>query len=114
MIVVVDSITRKEAVNTLKLKNFCVLGWLPPADRKRSAVQRPETVGTHLMFALVDSIFVHTIIKSVCLCRVNRGRDWPASALFGRGRAVSNSRRGRMGKKIPPHVTDRWVLAQHI
>jgi len=93
---------------------FCVLGWLPPADRKRSAVQRPETVGTHLMFALVDSIFVHTIIKSVCLCRVNRGRDWPASALFGRGRAVSNSRRGRMGKKIPPHVFDRWVLAQHI
>jgi len=29
---------------------FCVLGWLPPANRKRSAVQRPETVGTHLMF----------------------------------------------------------------
>ena len=66
------------------------------------------------MFGLVDSIFVHTMIKPVCLCLVNRGRDWPASALFGRGRAVSNGRRGRMGKMIPAHVFDRWVLAQHI
>jgi len=98
----------------VKFCGFCVLRWLSPADRKRYAVQGPETVGTHLMFALADSIFVHTMIKPVCLCRVNRGRDWPASALFGRGRAVSNSRRGRMGQMIQAHVSDRWVLVRHI
>jgi len=75
-----------------------------PKEGCRSA---PETVGT----CLVDSIFVHTMIKAVCLCRVNRGRDWPASALFGRGRAVSSGR--CMGKMIPAHVFDLWVLAQH-
>jgi len=57
---------------------------------------------------------MHTMIKPICPRRVNRGCDWLASALFGRGRAVSNGRRGRMGKMIPAHVLDRWVLAQHI
>ena len=39
---------------------------VPPADRKRATVQRPETVGTYfkLMLGLVDSIFVHTMRAS--------------------------------------------------
>jgi len=41
--------------------------------------------------------------QPVCLCCVNRGRDWPASALFGRGRAVSSGRRRCMGKMIQAH-----------
>jgi len=47
------------------------------ADRKRAAVpsQRPETKGTYLLSGLADDIFVHTMHKSVCACRVNRGRD---------------------------------------
>ena len=95
-------------------KKLCVLGWLPPTHRKRAAVQRPETVGTYLMLGLVDTIYVHTINKPVCPCRVKRGRDWPSSALFGRGRAISGGRRGCMGSKmIPPHIFDRWALAQH-
>jgi len=86
---------------------------VPTAVRKRAAVQRPKTVGTYLMLGLVDSIFVHTVKKPVCPCRVNRGRDWLAIVLFHRGRAVSNGRRGCMGKMIPPHFFDWWVLAQH-
>jgi len=89
------------------------MGSVPTAVRKRAAVQRPKTVVTHLMLGLVDSIFVHTMNKPVCPYRVKRGRDWPASVLFRRGRAVSNDQRGRMGKMTPPHVFDRWVLAQH-
>jgi len=89
------------------------LGWLPPADRKRATVQRPKTVATNLMFGLVDSIFEHSMIKPVCLCRVNRGCDWQASALFGRGRAVSSGRRRSMGKMITAHVFDWWELVQH-
>ena len=38
---------------------------VPPANPKRAAVQRPETVGTHLMLGIVDSSFVHTINKLV-------------------------------------------------
>ena len=76
-------------------------------------VQRPETEGTHLMLGLVDNIFSHTMNKLVCSCRVNRRRDWLASVLFRRGRAMSNGRRGRMGKMIPAHVFDRWILVQH-
>ena len=66
------------------------------------------------MLGLVDSIFVHTMNKPVCPCRVNRGRDWPACVLFRRGRAVSNGRRGRMGKMIPPHVFDWRVLVHNL
>jgi hypothetical protein len=83
------------------------------AHRPKAAVQRPKTVGTYLMLGLVYSIFVHTMNKPVCPCRVKRGRDWPSSALFGRGRAVSSGWRRCMGKMIPAHVFDRWVLAQH-
>jgi len=86
---------------------------VPPAVQKRAAVQRLKTVGTYLMLGLVDSTFVHTMNKLVCPCRVNRDRDWPASVLFRRGRAVSNGRRGRMGEMVPPHVFDRWVLAHN-
>jgi len=86
---------------------------VPPAVQKRAAVQRLETVGTYLMIGLVDRIFVHTMNKLVCPCCVNRGRDWLASVLFLRGRAVSNGRCRRMGKMILPHVFDWWVLAQN-
>jgi len=65
------------------------------------------------MVGLVDTIFVHTINKPVCPCRVKRGRDCPASVLFRQGRAVSNGQRGRMGKMTLPHVFDWWVLAKH-
>ena len=88
------------------------MGLVPTAIRKRAAVQRPKTVGTYLMLGLVDSIFVHTMNKPFCPCRV-KGRDWPASVLFRRGRAMSNGQRGRMGKMTPQLVFDRWVLAQH-
>jgi len=100
-------------LNVSYSKKLCVLGWLPPTHRKRAAVQRPETVGTYLMLGLVDTIYVHTINKPVCPCRVKRGRDWPSSALFGRGRAVSSGRHRCMGKMTPAHVFDWWVLAQH-
>jgi len=70
---------------------------------------------------------------------MNRGRGWPVSALFRRGRVVGSGRRGRMRKMMPlisrmrkmmplisrmrkmmllisrmrmPHTFDRWVLAQ--
>jgi len=65
------------------------------------------------MLGLVDTIFVHTMNKPDCPCRVNRGRDWPASVLFRRGRAMSNGQRERMGKMTTPHVFDRWVMAEH-
>jgi len=83
-----------------------------PADRKRAAVQRP--VLTHLLLFLVDNIFVHPLHKSVCPCRMNCGRGWLATALFCQGRPVSNGLCRRIGNMIPPHVSDWWVLAQHI
>jgi len=81
---------------------------VPLAGRKWAVIQRPETIGTYLFLGLVDSIFVHIMHKSVCACRVNRDCDWPASALFRRGRAVSSGQRGRMGKMILPHFFDWW------
>jgi len=82
------------------------VGFRPLFERGRSTavLERPKTVATYLMLGLVDTIFVHTINKPLCPCRVKRGHDWPASVLFRRGRAVSNDQRGRMGKMTPPHV----------
>jgi len=34
------------------------------------------------MLGLVDTIFVHTMNKPVCPCRMKSGRDWQASVLF--------------------------------
>ena len=85
-----------------------------PADRKRAAVQHPETVSTYLMLCLVDNIFVHPLHKSVYPCRMNCDCGWLASAVFRQGRPVSNGQCRRIGKMIPTHVSDRWVLAQHI
>jgi len=89
-----------------------ILGWLPPADRKRAAVQRPETISTYLLLCLVDSIFLHTVHNPVCPCRMNCGRGWLASVLFRQGRPVSSGRSRRIGKIIPPHVSDQWALAR--
>jgi len=87
------------------------LGWLPPADRKRAAVQRPETISTYLLLCLVDSIFLHTVHNPVCPCRMNCCHGWLASVLFRQGQPVSSGRCRCIGKIIPPHVSDQWVLA---
>ena len=116
-----DSRTCK-CVLPIRLASLCVLrherhilcGCFPPADRKRAAVQRPETISTYLLLGIVGSIFLHIVHNPVCPCCMNCDRGWLASALFRQGRPVSNGQCRRIGKMIPPHVSDRWVLAQHI
>jgi len=88
------------------------LGCFPLADRKRAAVQHPETISTYLLLGIVDSIFLHIVYNPVCPCCMNCG--WLTSVLFCQGRPVSNGPCRRIGKTIPPHVSDWWVLAQHI
>ena len=97
----------------------CVMGDTFFGDAFRPPTERGLWFSTprqsqHTCCWVLWALFLHIVHNPVCPCYMNCCRSWMASVLFCQGQPVSNGQCRRKGKMIPPHVSDWWVLAQHI